>query len=455
MVTALVFSAILIYYLRRFLKKEDVLQDWIKNATWSIWIFIAMAFIVGSGILPVFLTYPVTILLVGGLVYLMFKEKVLNDIKPLLLAVLPLIIITVLEDLLEWIYPSFYDKWSFIFSTGSFFAFIYAIVMYVQYRKQQKTRELEKLIAEQRERELKASQERKAELEIQVAQRTADLTKQKEALQKTVEELKATQSQLVHAEKMASLGELTAGIAHEIQNPLNFVNNFSEVSEELLDEMIEEIRKGDIEEVKAIAEDIKQNLSKIKLHGKRADSIVKGMLMHSRTSNNQKEPTDINALADEYLRLAYHGLRAKDKSFNADFKSDFDQTIPSISIIPQDIGRVILNLINNAFYACNDKLKQQTEQNNTEKYVPLVHVATRKLGNKVEITISDNGPGIPDKIKNKIFQPFFTTKPSGQGTGLGLSLSYDLVKAHGGDLKLTSEIGKGTVFTIQLPLDRK
>ncbi|MEJ7674850.1 MAG: ATP-binding protein [Chitinophagaceae bacterium] len=272
------------------------------------------------------------------------------------------------------------------------------------------------------------------------------LQKQKEKLQETLTQLKATQTQLIQSEKMASLGELTAGIAHEIQNPLNFVNNFSEVSNELIDEMKDELTKGNYNDAKDIADDVKQNLEKINHHGKRADAIVKGMLQHSRSSSAIKEPTDINALCDEYLRLSYHGLRAKDKSFNATIKTDFDSSIEKINIIPQDIGRVILNLLTNAFYAVNEKSKQQSEG-----YEPTVSIQTKKINNKVEIKVSDNGNGIPQKVLDKIFQPFFTTKPTGQGTGLGLSLSYDIVQAHGGELKVETKEGSGSTFIIQLP----
>jgi signal transduction histidine kinase len=267
------------------------------------------------------------------------------------------------------------------------------------------------------------------------------------ALQKSLEELKATQSQLIQAEKMASLGELTAGIAHEIQNPLNFVNNFSEVNAELIQEMIQEIEKRNLEEVKALANDIADNEQKINHHGKRADAIVKGMLQHSRTSSGVKEPTDINSLADEYLRLAYHGLRAKDKSFNANMKTDFDETIGNINIIPQDIGRVILNLITNAFYAVDEKKKLLKDG-----FEPMVSVSTKKMNGSFEIKVADNGSGIPQKVLDKIFQPFFTTKPTGQGTGLGLSLAYDIVKAHGGELKVETMDGVGSEFIIQIPI---
>jgi signal transduction histidine kinase len=283
---------------------------------------------------------------------------------------------------------------------------------------------------------LKAQSE---ELKKQVSIRT-------EELNKSLNDLKATQQQLIQSEKMASLGELTAGIAHEIQNPLNFVNNFSEVNEELIKELKNEAVKGNLEEVKAIANDIEFNSEKISHHGKRADAIVKGMLQHSRSSSGQKELTDINALANEYLRLAYHGLRAKDKSFNATIKTDLDETIGKLNIVPQEIGRVILNLITNAFYTVSEKKKQAGDD-----YQPTVTVNTKKMNDAIEVTVKDNGNGIPSKVLDKIFQPFFTTKPTGQGTGLGLSLSYDIVKAHGGELKVETKEGEGSEFVIHLP----
>jgi len=275
--------------------------------------------------------------------------------------------------------------------------------------------------------------------------------KANKVLEQTLSNLKSTQSQLIQSEKMASLGELTAGIAHEIQNPLNFVNNFSEVSNELIKE-IQDIRhktqdQGNITEEDEILSDIASNLEKINHHGKRAADIVKGMLQHSRNSSGVKERTDINALADEYLRLAYHGLRAKDKSFNAKFETRLDPTLPKVNVVPQDIGRVVLNLINNAFYAVTLRLSK-----GEDSYQPTVWLATRKLNDTIEISIKDNGPGIPDSIKDKIFQPFFTTKPTGQGTGLGLSLSYDIVKAHGGELRVETIEGEGSEFVIQLPI---
>jgi signal transduction histidine kinase/ligand-binding sensor domain-containing protein len=293
-------------------------------------------------------------------------------------------------------------------------------------------------------------------LENKVHERTEEVLQQKEeieaqrdSLEKAFSELKTTQNQLIQSEKMASLGELTAGIAHEIQNPLNFVNNFSELNGELIDEMQQEIEKGDLNQIKAIAIDIKENGQKINMHGKRADAIVKGMLQHSKASNNTKEPTDINQLAGEYLRLAFHGVRAKDKSFNAELTTHFDDKLPSINVAPQDIGRVLLNLFNNAFYAVQKKQKTAGPD-----YKPTVELATLfpAPGGGIEVKVKDNGNGIPNAIKDKIMQPFFTTKPPGEGTGLGLSLSYDIVvKGHGGSININSTEGEGSEFTVSLP----
>ena len=285
-------------------------------------------------------------------------------------------------------------------------------------------------------------------LEEKVVLRTQQLKEEKEKVESSLTELKATQNQLIQSEKMASLGELTAGIAHEIQNPLNFVNNFSEVNKELIGELQDERKKEsrDFKSEDDLLNDIKENEVKINHHGKRADAIVKGMLLHSKTSTGKKEPTDINALADEYLRLAFHGLRAKEKSFNAMMKKDYSESVGKINIIPQDIGRVLLNLYNNAFYAVNEKNKVVDGS-----YEPTVSVSTRKMDNKIEIRVKDNGNGIPQKILDKIFQPFFTTKPTGQGTGLGLSLSYDIIKAHGGEIKVETVEGQYTEFIVLLP----
>ncbi len=294
---------------------------------------------------------------------------------------------------------------------------------------------------------------------------------QKIQAEETLAQLKETQTQLIHAEKMASLGELTAGIAHEIQNPLNFVNNFSEVNNELITELKNEILKPESEKDEALVSelltDIADNLNKINNHGKRADAIVKGMLQHSRSSSGQKEPTDINALCDEYLRLSYHGLRAKDKSFNATLKTDFDESIGKVNVLTQELGRVILNLLTNAFYAVDEKKKSKDslhETQNENAYEPTVSISTKKISNdnqnKISITVSDNGNGIPKEVLEKIFQPFFTTKPTGKGTGLGLSMSYDIItKGHNGTIEVETKVGNpgtsgkniGTTFIITLP----
>jgi signal transduction histidine kinase len=312
-----------------------------------------------------------------------------------------------------------------------------------------------RIFSKWRERNLRDEKEK---LEIKVEERTNELMG-------TLENLKATQAQLIQSEKMASLGELTAGIAHEIQNPLNFVNNFSDVNKELLAEMKEEIDRGHTNEVKAIANDVIENEEKINHHGKRADSIVKGMLQHSRRSTGKKELTNINTLAEEYLRLAYHGLRAKDKSFNATLITDYDENAGAINIIPQDIGRVLLNIYNNAFYAVMEKKNTPLPPPaGGGVYEPTVFITTRKISSplgaggwtagsaSIEISIKDNGTGIPEKVVEKIFQPFFTTKPTGQGTGLGLSLSYDIIKAHGGTLKVETKENEYTEFIISLPV---
>ena len=365
-------------------------------------------------------------------------------------AILPMALLEIIDHFASTFYPSFYSRWESYFDIASICTLVWLITTLIISNRQHKALMKERERTLQIEKEAKLVEQMKAALEVQVAERTKELVGQKQELQKALEDLKAAQLQLVQNEKMASLGELTAGIAHEIQNPLNFVNNFSEVNKELLAEMKEAIEKGDYEEAKALAADISGNQDKINFHGKRADGIVKGMLQHSRASTGQKELTDINALADEYLRLAYHGLRAKDKTFNAKFETDLDNSIGKINIVPQDIGRVILNLINNAFYAVSER--KAALANSGQPYEPTVKVITKKMEGKVKVTVEDNGGGIPQHIVDKIFQPFFTTKPTGKGTGLGLSLSYDIVKAHGGELAVSTIAGSETAFDIILPL---
>jgi len=338
-------------------------------------------------------------------------------------------------------YQSFTFPYAPLFISGVYLSFPLSLMVYVAMR----FKEIIQEVQQHAKQVVQLSEERKEQALNQQKILQEEVNRQTVEIRTSLDNLKSAQAQLIQSEKMASLGELTAGIAHEIQNPLNFVNNFSDVSKELLDEMKEAMDKGDSDEAKEIMQDVIANLEKINHHGQRAGDIVKGMLQHSRTSTGQKELTDINELCDEYLRLSYHGLRAKDKSFNAKFETDFDTSLPNINVVPQEMGRVILNLINNAFYATNERKKL-----NEPGYEPEVIVSTRKEKDKVEIKVKDNGTGIPSTIKDKIFQPFFTTKPTGSGTGLGLSLSYDIVKAHGGEIKVETKEGEGTTFIVQL-----
>ena len=386
-------------------------------------------------------------LFLWAIVFFVFRLKEFRQVRQFMYAILPFMVIALFSDLIERTNSKFYKEWEDYFDTGIIFSMVWLVAMWIIVSRQKKALEKERLKREQEEKENAITVRLKAELELQVIERTAQLTQQKEELQHALAELKSTQTQLIQSEKMASLGELTAGIAHEIQNPLNFVNNFSEVSSELLDEMQAELNAGNKEDAFAIAADVKRNLEKIIHHGKRADDIVKGMLQHSRTSTGQKEPADINAMADEYLRLSYHGLRAKDKFFNATMDTYFDENIGTVNVIPQDLGRALLNLFTNAFYSVTEKKNRETAD-----YKPIVSVTSKKLSNAIEIRVKDNGMGIPQKMLDKIFNPFFTTKPTGQGTGLGLSLSYDIItKVHGGSLKVETKEGEFAEFVIELP----
>jgi two-component system NtrC family sensor kinase len=381
----------------------------------------------------------------GLLIATTYQTRDYRPARLLLWGLLPFGVLYPALKLIKWAAPAFAKEHDDLFGAAFIISATWLVALWFFARNQRRTLEQERLVREAKEERMRAEN---ALLEGLVAERTAELKRQNEALEETLEELRATQDQLIHSEKMASLGELTAGIAHEIQNPLNFVNNFSEVSVELLDELEEELAAGRADEVRAIADDLRQNLRKITHHGQRADGIVKGMLQHSRASTGQKEPTDLNTLADEYLRLAYHGLRAKDKSFNASFTADLDPALGKVPVIPQELGRVLLNLLTNAFHAVQQRQKAGTSAG----YQPTVTVQTRRLPEGVEIRVRDNGTGIPEAVRDKIFQPFFTTKPTGQGTGLGLSLSYDIVtKGHGGTLSVESQEGAGTEFVVRIP----
>jgi two-component system NtrC family sensor kinase len=424
---------LLVKRLQKLLAFSPLMAKWMSQLTLASWI------IVGICILSTIFLHSGFPLILGGALLLgaiaiADKEADFLPFNSFIKAHFPLAVASILTGLAEVIARNFFDKYDSFFDFAIVAGFVWIFARWAATKKQ---REEFNLISQQN-----------AQLDKLVAERTAELTKQKNELEETLALLQTTQQQLIQSEKLASLGELTAGIAHEIQNPLNFVNNFSEVSMELVDEMEEELAKGNKDEAIAIAADIKQNLEKIIHHGKRADGIVKGMLQHSRASNGVKEPTNINALADEYLRLAYHGLRAKDKSFNAEMVTHFDEKLPMANVIPQDIGRVLLNLFTNAFYAV-----QQKEKTGIAGYKPTIEVSTSGQQGFVVVRVKDNGTGIPEDIKDKILQPFFTTKPTGAGTGLGLSLSYDiLVKGHGGSIDIESKEGEYTQFIINIPV---
>lgn len=448
----LIFTSIgVVHAARKSLETDKRLPEWDKVLS-NVWL--------GSAIFFGLVQIPFLKFLgdwYGEMIYLLLLATVyqLRDYRPArmyAIALLPLAVTYILNSAIHRIAPGLYDQFEDFLQPAHGFAVLwligFGIYAFIQNKKEQKERQRE-------EAKIRAAEARKAELEHLVEERTVELTAQKETLEKALADLQAAQTQLVHSEKMASLGELTAGIAHEIQNPLNFVNNFSDLSAELAEELLEEMEKPEPDAglVRELVQDLADNQKKINHHGKRASGIVTAMLQHARTSTGKKEATDLNALADEYLRLSYHGLRAKDKSFNAKMVAELDPDVGTVDVVPQDMGRVLLNLINNAFYAV-----QQKKNTAVEGYEPTVTIRTRVLktaakGNSsVEICIRDNGMGIPEHLKAKIFQPFFTTKPTGQGTGLGLSLAFDIItKGHGGTFEVESTEGEGTQFTIVIP----
>ncbi|GAB2775750.1 signal transduction histidine kinase [Hymenobacter luteus] len=378
----------------------------------------------------------------------LFLLRSYRPARTLLLGLGPFLVLSAVELLLSG--TRLLQEYDEGFDTAKGFSFIWMFTSFFIARSQKKHLEKERIEREEEEKARRLMAAQKVELERLVAERTAILTQQAEELREALTELKTTQAQLIQAEKMASLGELTAGIAHEIQNPLNFVTNFSDVSAELVTELEEEQQNPDRDPAleAELLGDLKQNLLKINHHGQRAASIVRGMLEHSRASTGERQSTDLNTLADEYLRLAYHGLRAKDKTFNATLVTHLEPGLPPIEVVSQDVGRVLLNLFTNAFYAV-----QKRKELGQPGYTPTVTVTTRQLPDgDVEVRVHDNGTGIPPAVVEKIFQPFFTTKPTGEGTGLGLSLSYDIItKGHGGTLVVETQEGHGTEFIVTLP----
>ncbi|WP_080238359.1 ATP-binding protein [Spirosoma rigui] len=446
-------TALIINQVRRFLDTKNRLPDWDMWLS-RYWIIVGAAVAFSAVISEDFPLRLIWLISLAMVAYTVWLQKENQPARTLLLGVAPFMVLQTIRKIIEDVFPRFYARYDDYFDSAIGFTLIWLFTFYIFANRQKKA-----LVKIEQQREEEAAERRiiearKTELEVLVAARTAEIMNQKAELERALSDLKATQNQLVHSEKMASLGELTAGIAHEIQNPLNFVNNFSEVSVELVEELEEEQQKPDRDaglEAELLA-DLKQNLQKINHHGGRASSIVKGMLQHSRAGSGQREPTDLNGFVDEYLRLAYHGLRAKDKTFNASFSTDLDPDLGLITVVPQDIGRVLLNLFTNAFYAVQQRSHLLTEQQPTRKYTPTVTVKTRCQNGQAVIQIADNGVGIPDELQQKIFQPFFTTKPTGQGTGLGLSLAFDIVtQGHGGTITVDSRENEGTTFVITLP----
>ena len=443
----------LMRYLQNTLRTTDPTRKWdllLRNIMYGI---IVLFVIEAAFPTATFLRWIWQLFLIG-LIYTVFTREKLRPARPVFLAISPIAVLFLLEAIIRQLSSTFYHSIRIFFDFAYPFSIIWMITMLINARKQRKALDKERKFRLEEEEKSRFIAAQKTELETLVAERTMEITRQKEDLENALSELKETQNQLIQKEKMASLGELTAGIAHEIQNPLNFVNNFSEVNIELAVEIKEKLNhihllSGSISDVNEIHEDLINNKQKISQHGKRADIIIKSMLQHSRASSGQKEPTDINLLTDEYLRLSYHGMKARDKSFSANMVSNFDPAVGRINIIPQDIGRVLLNLFNNAFYSVHEKKKMELDG-----YIPTVTIQTKKLPDKLEIHIKDNGTGIPEHVRNKIFQPFFTTKPAGEGTGLGLSLSYEIItKEHGGELKVTTCENEFAEFLIQLPLN--
>lgn len=399
---------------------------------------------------PEILFELLSFVLVGAVVYLMLNTPELSYLKTLAITPLPIIGVRLLEYVIKTLSPAIFDIVENYLDAAGVFAFIWAVTMWLNHRKQMKEIEIERIITKEQERQLRTTEEQKNQLETLVAERTKEILSQKEELQYALDHLRSTQEQLIQQEKLASLGQLTAGIAHEIKNPLNFVNNFSELSVDFLQEISEEMPKipdsPEKENILDLLENVKSNLGKIRHHGSRADSIVRSMLMHSRGGSGTMDPTDLNALIREYSNLAFHGMRANPNPINVDIQLSLDETLPKVKLNAEDFSRVILNLLKNAFDAMRDKLATAGSD-----YKARVEVRTQDLGDKVLVEVEDNGPGVPDHIKDKLLMPFFTTKKGTEGTGLGLSITHDIVNSHEGTLEISTEEGKFTRFTILLP----
>ncbi|MFN3997523.1 sensor histidine kinase [Algoriphagus sp.] len=448
-----IISLFLLYYLKKSSGPQGFpvyLNRYFKYGMIAAGVLIILG---ASHLPPEFLYQLLSFVLVGAIIYVILNTPELEYLKTLAITPLPIVGVKLLEYVIERISPSIYDTLENYLDAAGFFALIWAVTMWLNHRKQMKELEIERIFLKEQERQLKATAQQKSQLETLVAERTSEILKQKEELQDALDHLQSTQAQLIQQEKLASLGQLTAGIAHEIKNPLNFVNNFSELSVDFLEEIGEEMAKfsesAEKENILELLEDVKSNLVKIRHHGSRADSIVRSMLMHSRGGTGSVDPTDLNALIREYANLAFHGMRANPNPINVDIKLDLDETLPLIKLNAEDFSRVILNLVKNAFDAMRDKINEVGND-----YKAAVKIMTKDLGYQILIEVEDNGPGVPDEIKDKLLMPFFTTKKGTEGTGLGLSITHDIIKSHEGKLEIESTVGEFTRFRISLPKEK-
>lgn len=447
-------SLFLLYYLKKSSGPQGFPEHLHRYFKYGM---IAAAVLIALGVAsapPVILFQLLSFVLVGGIIYLILNTPELQYQRTLAITPLPIVGVQLLDYLIKTLSPGIHEVIENYLDAAGFFALIWAVTMWLNHRKQMKEVEIERIISKEQERQLRSTAEQKIQLEMLVAERTSEILNQKEELQHALDHLRSTQEQLIQQEKLASLGQLTAGIAHEIKNPLNFVNNFSELSVDFLQEIGEEMPKiadsPEKENILDLLENVKSNLEKIRHHGSRADSIVKSMLMHSRGGTGSMEPTDLNALIREYSNLAFHGMRANPNPINVEIQLALDETLPKVTLNAEDFSRVILNLVKNAFDAMRDKINVSGNE-----YHAKIQIRTKELGDEVLIEVEDNGPGVPEQIRDKLLMPFFTTKKGTEGTGLGLSITHDIIKSHEGTLDIISEEGKFTIFRILIPKSAK